>query len=361
MLVLFFATGNAQPAGNGLLTSTTVSFDSKLDFMQLHTGGTKVFDARGKPVWLYGVNIASLEWTNDGDHVQLSVNRAIHDWHVNLIRLPLAQDRWFGKMPGQADGGAAYRAIVDRIVETCAAAQVYVDLDLHWSDCGKWADEGGQLGQHVMPDNNSVAFWHDTATRYRNHPNVIFGLYNEPHDTPWDVWRNGGTVPDVPAKEHPGQTRVTFDAAGLQTLYDTVRAAGAQNLVTVSGLNWGYDLSGVLRGYAIAGTNFVYETHPYPVKKDWDQNFGEVSGKYPVYVGEWGFGGSQLEGTNALAYGERLLSYIKDHDIRMWTAWDLHPAAGPSLIKNWSYEPTAFGKFVKKQLAAEAAAHGPMP
>ena len=115
-----------------------------------------MLDAGGKPVWLYGVNIASLEWSTGGEHIEESVNRAINDWKVNLIRLPLAQDRWFGKMTNQTDGGAAYRALVDKLVDTCAAARVYIDLDLHWSDCGKWVNEGGTLGQHNMPDKNSV-------------------------------------------------------------------------------------------------------------------------------------------------------------------------------------------------------------
>jgi endoglucanase len=352
-------TGAGQSVGDAFLASRTRSYDAQLDSMQLHTEGTELFNADGKPVWLYGVNIASLEWRTDGDHVQESVNRAIVDWKVNLIRLPLAQDRWFGKMPGQTDGGAAYRAIVDRIVDTCATAHVYIDLDLHWSECGKWVKDGGKLGQHVMPDEHSVLFWQDMAVRYKNFPNVIFGLYNEPHDVSWNVWRNGGTALDIPAKENPDQTRVTYDAVGMQTLYNTVRSTGAQNLLTVGGLDWGFDLSGVLKGYAITGSNFVYETHPYPLKKDWDASFGEVSRKFPVYVGEWGFGGRDFDKTDGPAYARRLMDYIKDHDIRMWTAWDLHPSAGPSLIKNWSYAPTEFGSFVEKQLASEAAAHGP--
>jgi len=357
-IVLLYSTGIGQLVGNGLLASRTRPYDSKLDLMQLHTQGNKVFNAVGKPMRLYGVNIASLEWRNDGDHVQESVNRAINDWKVNLIRLPLAQDRWFGKMTNQTDGGAAYRAIVDELVDTCAVEHVYIDLDLHWSDCGKWVNEGGKLGQHNMPDQNSVTFWQDIAARYKNHPNVIFGLYNEPHDVEWVTWRNGGTVTDVPSRWNPDQTRTTYEAVGMQKLYDTVRAAGARNLVTVAGLDWGYDLSGVLRGYAITGTNFVYETHPYPNKNNWDKYFGAVSQYYPVYIGEWGFGGWNSDATNGLAYEQRLVDYAEEHGIQMWTAWDFHTTAGPTLIKNWSYEPTAFGQFVKKQLASTAEARG---
>ena len=352
LVVLFHSTGNGQPAWNGLMVSQTRPFDPKLDPMCLHTRGNKVLDAGGNPVRLCGVNIASLEWKNDGDHVEESVSRAIRDWQVNLIRLPLAQDRWFGKMTNQADGGAAYRALVDKLVDTCAAARVYLDLDLHWSDCGKWINEGGKLGQHNMPDIHSVDFWQDLATRYRNQPNVIFGLYNEPHDVSFAVWRDGGTATDKPARWNPDQGVVIYEAVGLQKLYDTVRSAGATNLVTVSGLDWGYDLSGVLQGCGIKGANFVYETHPYPNKLNWDRKFGDVSWKYPVYVGEWGFGG---RGTNNLNYANTLMKYVRKHKLH-WTAWDLHTSAGPTLIKNWQYEPTIFGEFVKQQLAVAAVA-----
>jgi endoglucanase len=354
LATLPYAIATGQPAENRLLTSPTRPYDFALTPMQLHTDGTRTLDANGRLVMFYGVNIASLEWRTDGDHVQESVHRAITDWKVNLIRLPLAQDRWFGKMKDQTDGGAAYRAIVDKLVDTCAAARVYLDLDLHWSDCGQWANDGGKLGQHNLPDENSVVFWHDLATRYKNHPNVIFGLYNEPHDVSWEVWLKGGTSTDIPARSNPDQTKTTYEAVGLQKLYDTVRAAGAENIVTVSGLDWGYDLSGVLQGYAIQGTNYLYETHPYPNKKDWDKCFGEVSGKYPVYIGEWGFGGRVFGGTNGLDYARNLMAYTEQHRLH-WTAWDLHPAAGPTLIKNWKYEPTVFGQFVKAQLANAAA------
>jgi hypothetical protein len=358
LAMLFYSAGNVPAAENALPTSSTRPYDSALKPMQLHTEGTRTLDANGRPVLLYGVNIASLEWRTDGDHVQESVRRAISDWKATLIRLPLAQDRWFGKMPDQTDGGAAYRAIVDNLVETCAVARVYIDLDLHWSDCGKWANEGGKLGQHNLADKNSLTFWHDLATRYKNHPNVIFGLYNEPHDVPWEVWLKGGTATDIPARWNPDQTKTTYAAVGMQKLYDTVRAAGAENIVTVSGLDWGYDLSGVLQGYAIEGTNYLYETHPYPNKPDWDGSFGEVSGKYPVYVGEWGFGGRAFGKTNGLDYARSLMAYTEQHRLH-WTAWDLHTAAGPTLIKNWNYQPTVFGQFVKAQLAAAARARGP--
>jgi len=242
---------------------------------------------------------------------------------------------------------SSWTAGVAKLVEICAAGRVYIVLELHWSDCGIWVNEGGRLGQHVMPDRHSIKFWRDVATRYKNHPNVIFGLYNEPHDAPWHIWRDGGTITDVPALRSRDQTRTAYEAVGMQNLCGVVRSTGAKNLMTVSGLDWGYDLSGVMQGYAIKGRNLVYETHPYANKTNWDNCFGAVSEKYPVYVGEWGFGGS---GTNNFDYARRLMDFIRLHNLH-WTAWDFHVSAGPTLIRNWSYEPTVFGQIVKEQLA----------
>ncbi|MFO1477370.1 MAG: glycoside hydrolase family 5 protein [Verrucomicrobiota bacterium] len=348
-VILSFAATAADT--NGLFSSSPRPFDPALAAMRLQVSGTNLLNPQGNPVGLYGVNIASLEWRNDGDHIEESFRRAIQDWKVNFIRLPLAQDRWFGQTTNQSDGGAAYRELVDKLVDLCAARRVYIDLDLHWSNRGRWSKDGGHLGQHVMPDVYSVEFWKDVATRYRDFPNVIFGLYNEPYDISFEVWRDGGTVHEKPPRRSADTNVVTFESAGMQKLYDAVRAAGAGNVVTASGTDWGYDLSGILEGHELKGSNIVYETHPYPFKKNWDRNFGAAAARYPVFIGEWGSSGS-----NGIAYGSKLMEYADRHGIRIWTAWDLHTSAGPTLIQNWQYEPTTFGAYVKEVLEEKAAA-----
>ena len=133
--------------------------------LPLKVAGTR-FSTSNQPVLLRGVNAASLEWTSEGEgRILQSVNTAINDWGVNIIRLPLAQDRWFGKAPGQQDGGNSYRALVRRGRGPARRSNCYIVLDLHWSDCGEW---GVNIGQHSMPDLNSVAFWKDFAPVYAN-------------------------------------------------------------------------------------------------------------------------------------------------------------------------------------------------
>ena len=68
----------------------------------LHVEGSRIKTDDGNAVRLQGVNVASLEWANNGEQVLESVRVAIYDWNSNTIRLPLSQGiaglgRWNGR------------------------------------------------------------------------------------------------------------------------------------------------------------------------------------------------------------------------------------------------------------------------
>ena len=316
---------------------------------------TQLVNEKNERVRLRGVNAASLEWTSDGEgHILDTVKVAIKDWRANIIRLPLSQDRWFGKAPEQKDEGKAYRDLVKHIVDTCADSSCYIMLELHWSDAGEW---GKNIGQHVMPDRNSLAFWKDIAPAYKNHPAVIFDLYNEPHDVSWDVWLKGGTVTE---RNRRAGTELKFGAVGMQELLDAIRATGANNVVVAGGLNWAYDMSGFLTGKQLAdpkGNGVVYANHAYPTKGDtvekWVEKMEAAAKQIPIIVGEWG-----TESRGPSSAGPRAEQWVREMLIALnkqdwdWIAWDMHPRAGPRLVSDWNYTPTpAFGAHVKDALA----------
>lgn len=331
--------------------------------LALRVEGTKILNSKNEPVTLRGVNAASLEWTSDGDgHILETVRVAVDDWHSNIVRLPLSQDRWFGKAPEQNDVCEPYRALVKQIVDLCSSKNCYIILDLHWSDANQW---GQNIGQQPMPDRNSILFWKDIAAVYANNPAVIFDLYNEPFGTSWDIWLNGGTVTSRPGR--PGQKSITYEAAGMQTLLDTVRATGAKNVVIAGGLDYAYDFNGILEGRQLKdpnGSGVIYANHVYDNKGDsvftWIAKMEEASAKLPVFIGEfggsggpnrrrgwWGNSPSNAIGDDWLLH---VLQAIQDHNWS-FTAWDLHTAAGPTLIADWNYMPTPeFGVYVKELL-----------
>lgn len=318
---------------------------------ELHVSGNQLLDASNHSVWLQGVAIPSLEWSGAGEHVLQSVRVALDDWKANCIRLPVRENFWFGHGPYQKDGGMLYRQTIDDAVNLCAARHAYLVLDLH---------------DFRAPEQKHVEFWKDAATKYKNHPAVLFELFNEPHDITWDVWRNGGVVKDEKkagdvAAENTQKLR-SFTTVGMQALLDTIRAQGARNVVIAGGLDWSYDLSGILNGFALSdpnGNGVMYSAHVYPWKSDWQHKFLDAAAKYPLFLGEVGADTQKMSFVPAdrqedpSTWVPDMLGVIQKYHLN-WTAWDFHPKSTPRVIVDWDYTPTPFwGAFVKRALAGE--------
>ncbi len=280
-----------------------------------------------------------------------SIGVAIKEWKVNCIRLPIRENFWTGHGPYQNDGGMHYRQLVDDAVNACAGNGVYIVIDLH---------------DFRAPTEVHADFWKDVAKRYKDHPAVLFELFNEPHDLTWEVWRNGGTVTDKKkAKDVAAENKeqlTTFTTIGMQKLVAVVRGEGAKNIVIAGGLDWSYDLSGVLNGFALDdldGHGVVYSSHVYPWKSGWKGKFVEVAEKYPLFLGEVGADTQKMDFIPAnrqedpATWVPDMLGLIQKHKLN-WTAWNFHPKSTPRVILDWDYTPTPFwGAFVKKALAGE--------
>lgn len=320
---------------------------------ELRVVGNLVKSKDGKTVWLQGLNVVSLEWTATGEHVLRSAQVAVDEWKSNIVRLPVKDDFWFGEGAGQKDGGAAYRQLVDAAVNIVANRGAYVLIDLH---------------RFRAPTDDHVKFWKEIAAKYKNHPAILFDLFNEAHDISWEVWRDGGMVDDKsrPADEdaflsaeEKAKAVKGFRSPGMQGLVNAVRETGARNIVVVGGLDWAYDLSGVAKGFTIAdkgGNGLIYSTHIYPWKNNWRDKVLVVADKYPILVGEVGCDIKVLDfiplnqQENPYSWAPDMLGFIQKHKLH-WTAWTFHTSATPRLIADWEYTPTPFwGAFVKSAL-----------
>jgi aryl-phospho-beta-D-glucosidase BglC (GH1 family) len=300
-----------------------------------YVNGNTVCTGDGRAHLFHGVDRPSLEWSSAGQGLSASDFAAMASWKANVVRIALNQDFWIAASPLFDPN---YAAVVDGAVTAAESAGMDVILDLHWSDAGVLGSCSGAC-QQKMPDANSVTFWSEVASRYRDDGRVLFELYNEPHNVSWSVWQSGGDTGDG------------WLAVGMQQLYDTVRATGARNLVAIGGLDWAYDLSGVPT-HRILGYNILYATHPYnnaPERQArfWDRYWGFLAATDPVIVTEFG----DTTGTCQLDYGTALISYADAHAAG-WTAWAWFPGgcAFPGLIDDWSGAPSPSGTAVKAAL-----------
>jgi endoglucanase len=310
-----------------------------------YTNGNTICTADGHSHLFHGVDRPSLEWQSGGDNLTAADFQLMASWKANVVRVALNQDFW---LSGSKYYDAKYAGRVDSVIGFAEDAGLDVILDLHWSDKGTLGSCKPADGcQQLMADANSLTFWSDVAARYKNDGRVMFELYNEPHDVSWPFWKSGGTVSGG------------WQVVGMQQLYDAVRAAGADNLVVIGGLDWAFDLSGVPAN-RIGGYNILYATHPYDgaperSQSHWTAAWGYLTQTDPVIVTEFG----DISGACTSTFTAALIAYADLH-AASWTAWAWYPGgcSFPSLITDWTGAPTAAGMVVK---AALAGYHDPAP
>lgn len=294
--------------------------------------GNRIYAGNDEVHVFRGIDRPSLEWNPDGEGISSADIELIESWNANVIRVALNQGFW---LEGSVVYDPGYRQRVDEVVQWSVDAGMDVILDLHWSDRG---DLSQVPAQQRMADQNSRTFWQSVAERYKDDGRVLFELYNEPHDVAWPVWLGGGESGDG------------FTVVGMQELYDTVRDAGADNLVLIGGLDYAYDLSGV-PNHRVEGYNIVYTSHPYDFGSKqpslWNDDWGFLAETDPIFVTEFGSFDCNP------SYSQQLIDYAEQRGLS-WSAWAWYPGGCgfPALIEDWSGTPSATGQIVKTALEA---------
>ncbi|MDB5407873.1 MAG: cellulase [Rhodospirillales bacterium] len=241
---------------------------------------------------------------------------------AGVVRLPVLWERLQRSLGAQLDQEEV--AHVSAVIDVARPRHVRVIIDIH-----NYARFNGKpIGASPVSVDDFAHFWGQLAAVFRDRPDVIFGLMNEPHDIPAEVWRKA------------------VDGA-----IAAIRKAGSGNLILVPGVAWtnardfvsgGY---GTPNGVALSNIqdpsdNFAYEVHQY-VDPGYTGTTGECIDemssvamlheftdwlrrtKQRGFLGEFGVGRSP----KCLAVLNGMLTYMRDNSDAWlgWTYW----AAGP--------------------------------
>ena len=316
--------------------------------------GNRLVDRHGDTVRLLGVNRSGAEYACveeekifDGPTDAASI-AAMVSWRINAVRLPLNESCWLGI--GEVEpqlSGEAYRAAIRAYVAALERAGLYVILDLHWT-----APSGHTAtGLMPMPDADHAAdFWRSVATEFRADRSVLFDLYNEPHDVPWECWSSPCRLYD--------NWFGAYQATSLPELLAAVRSTGARQPVLLAGLDWSRELRGWLENvpadpaHALVASNHNYDFNA--CLGACRKALANIARRYPVVTTELG------EGDCLRRYVNPYMSWADRHGISYlgWTwntegRWDC--AGGPSLIRDWAGDPTRYGVGLKRHLQRLAA------
>jgi endoglucanase len=343
----------AQPTAAVVPTLAPISRTSTPEASpdRLAVQGTRIVNAAGAQVTLMGAADYSLEFSCAGNgHFQVADFKAMRSWGMNAVRITLSSAFW-RNLNGSCP---SYKSTVSNAIANAESTGLYVILTLQWDAPFSLADDARTGGaQCPLPDATyDVAFWQDLAALYQDDPHAIFDLFSEPHDVTWAQWRNGGTITSACSRYAAPHT---YQAIGVPALASKVREVAPSNLIILSGIGWGYDLSGV-QAATDSLKNVVFGAHPFnhgggsQQPDDWSRAFGSVAARLPVIATEFGSYDCKTGYIGqAIAYFQRLqISFVA------W-AWTPGSCATPSLLADWSGAPSVpYGAYIKSQMLAAA-------
>ena len=340
---------------------------------QLSVEGNRLVDPAGETVRLLGVNRSGTEYAcahrfgffDSPDPEQVDTGkmiRAIRAWGANAVRVPLNEHCWLG-INGVPErfGGERYRDAIATYVRRLKAEGIHPILDLHQVGAGDLPARLATDGLRPMPDeDHAIDFWRSVARRFGKDRSVVFDLYNEPHLVGWKCLRDGCTVkrddyrPDIPA----------YRAVGMAKLVQTVRSAGAENVLLIPGLSYSNDLSrwrefvpdDPLGRIAASFHNYEGPSLGGCHFECWEERIAPIAERYPVVSGE--IGDVSLSGRECNHdYIDQYMRWADDHGVS-YLAWTWNATrfgtwscgAGPALIYDFNGKPTPYGRGLRDHL-----------
>ena len=199
---------------------------------------------------LVGVNIAGAEFNGSKlpgrhgfDYIWPSADEITRFANAGftVIRVPFLWPRLQPELNGPLDSNEV--KLLDSVIEAGKKNNIKIVLDPH--NYGNY--RGNMIGSEAVSVTSFGDLWKKLADRYKDHPNVIFNLMNEPNKQKVAEW-----------------------ASQAQVAIDAIRSTGAKQLILVPGTHWTGAHSWVGNGNAEAmksikdpQNNYAFDMHQY--------------------------------------------------------------------------------------------------
>ena len=249
----------------------------------LKVSGTKLLNEKDEEFILKGVSSHGIQWFNDL-YTKDNIKVLKDDWNTNVFRIAM-----YTKEGGFIDD-SSIKDKVEKIIDDCIDLDMYVIVD--------W---------HILSDNNpttytnaSKSFFDEISKKYRDKPNVIYEICNEP---------NGNT---------------SFDDINkyANEVIPVIRKNSPKSLIIVGTPNYSQDVDRVIK---LDYDNIMYSLHFYSGTHKEDlrnKARSALNNNTPIIVSE--FGVSEASGTGGIYFDEtdKWISFLKENKISI-ISWNL--------------------------------------
>ena len=302
--------------GLGLMASLQAAYAVQ----PLTTSGNKVL--AGGQVASFAGN--SLFWSNNGWGGEKFYNAGVvstlkKDWKANVVRAAMGVNDDGGYLQDSASNKARVKAVVDAAI----ANDMYVIIDWHTHHAEDYRSQ-------------SIAFFQEMAQTYKNVPNVIYEIYNEPLQISWS-----GTIKPY-----------------ANAVIAAIRAIDPNNLIIVGTPQWSQKVDEASRDPITGYKNIAYTLHFYAGShgqylRDWATT--AINNGIPLFVTEWGSVSASGDGGVNAGETAAWVDFMKKNNISN-ANWSLNDKSegssalvpGASATGGWSASQlTASGSLAK--------------
>ena len=291
----------------------------------LHTDGQYFKTTSGTKAYLRGVDKGLFLVASSGGYpsytpyesalMHADVDR-MSGYNINCIRTLVNMSWWYTNPSYCWNGPVAnsyFKTCLTEFVSYCNAKNIYVLIE-PWQIVGMTSPGGGgQSGMETAPWGISpisnvadyVAWWLDVSTYYKNYPNVIYGMWNEPHLPDYTSFKNAcvqaitaiRTQTDTPCLVQWGYSGGMEFAPDFMDDLSILGNCGIQNHIYRTPTYATFPDQSVITKTAIK--SYLNAT--------W--NYDDAIGHYPVVIGELG----AWDGvTNENTWHQNMLAALND-------------------------------------------------
>ncbi len=183
-----------------------------------------------------------------------------------------------------------------------------------------------------MPNDSTVRAWQTITPAFAYDQGVMLELFNEP------------------CKSSKAQTKSEW-AQSMQTMIDTVRGLGSTNILLLDGLWWARSTNGLFPlVHDTLPKHLALSVHPYLCKgfstqKQWQNQFGASTAKYPLIATEWNATPTNgCVGSTTPDVALSLIRYLQSLNVGL-VEWGIGSPHG-KIVKDYvNYEPTDYASF----------------
>jgi endoglucanase len=213
---------------------------------KLQVVGTQLSNAKGNALVLRG---ASLGWHNlwPRFYNEGAVSWLASDWKCNVIRASMG----VGLDDSYLENPQYALKCMTTVIDAAIKNGIYVLIDFH---------------SHKLHTAEAKTFFTGMATKYKNSPNVIYEIWNEPDYYSWKV-----------VKQYS------------EEVISTIRAIDPTNIILVGSPHWDQDIDSVAGDPIVGHKNIMYTMHFYAgTHKKWlrDRTDAAIATGIPIFVSE---------------------------------------------------------------------------